>query len=354
MGYRIGGSVVILLGIALFLILQGATNASQIESSLSTVKVLEVTRSDQVQQRNFPAQVVASSSANLATKVGGQVNAIYVKPGDFVKKGATLLEIDPVDYQLGYEQAEANLTLAKATYDRIYASFKKGVSTQSDLDNVKAQLDLAQIALKQARNSLADTKLVAPYDAIVVRVEPEEHEFVSAQTPVVFIQSRESILVEFQVPSDIITSVGDVKNLSPVRVRFDAMPGSVFPATVKEFSIESDTSTRAYDVTLLTPIDTNKNLLLLPGMEATVELQVGRSDTTGSVIVPSHAVFKDGEQVSVWVVNNDHVVRTAVELGALRNDGIEVSKGLDAGDVIVVAGVHQLTDNQMISIWTGE
>ncbi|TCS37691.1 efflux RND transporter periplasmic adaptor subunit [Reinekea marinisedimentorum] len=354
MGYRIGGSVVILIGIALFLVLQGATNASQIQTSLSTVKVLQVTSADQVQQRNFPAKVVASSSANLATKVGGQVKIIYVEPGDLVKKGDTLLEIDPVDYQLGYEQAEANLTLAQATYNRIYASFQKGVSTQSDLDNVKAQLDLAQIALKQARNSLTDTKLIAPYDAIVVRVDPEEHEFVSPQTPLVFIQSREAILVEFQVPSDIIATVGDVNNLPPATVRFDAMPKQSYPATIKEFSIESDASTRAYDVTLQIPLNGANNIRLLPGMEATVELKVDRPESTGSVVVPSHAVFMNGDQASVWVVNEDHVVRTNVELGSLRNNGIEVNAGLNAGDVIVVAGVYQLTDNQMINVWAGE
>lgn len=354
MGYRIGGSVVILLAIALFLVLQGATNASQIEATLSTVKVLEVTSAEQVQQRNFPAKVVAASSANLATKVGGQVNRIYVEPGDLVKKGDTLLEIDPVDYQLGYEQAEANLTLAQATYNRIYASFKKGVSTQSDLDNVKAQLDLAQIALKQARNSLADTKLVAPYDGIVVRVEPEEHEFVSAQSPLVFMQSRESILVEFQVPSDIIATIGDVNSLPPASVRFDAMPNQSFTASVKEFSVESDASTRAYDVTLQVPLTAAKNIRLLPGMEATVELKVDRPEVSGSVIVPGHAVFMSGDQASVWVVNNDHVVRTSVELGALRTNGIEVNTGLKAGDRIVVAGIHQLTDNQMINVWAGE
>lgn len=354
MGYRLGGSVIILLGIATFLILQGASNANQIEESLSAVKVFEVTAEKADLQRNFPAKVVASSSADLATKVGGQVEAINYQPGDFVKKGSVLLEIDPTDFQLTYEQAQANLTLAQATYDRINASFKKGVSTQSDLDNVKAQLDLANISLKQARNSLADTKLLAPYDGIVVRVTPELHEFVGAQEPLVFFQSQEAILVDFQVPSDIVARVKNVNDLPPASVRFDVFPEMSFDAQVKEFSLESDATTRGYDVTLTMPLPTQQGVRILPGMDATVELNVSSGGSEGTVVIPSHAVFLTGESPSVWVVKESQVNRTNVSLGTLRNDGIEINDGLEAGDIIVSAGVHQLTDNQMITVWAGE
>lgn len=348
MSSRLGGGVVVLIAITLFLALQAV---SGIAEASSPVKVAKVVAYNQTQSRHFPAKVVASSAANLATKVGGQVEAIYFQPGDKVKQGEVLLQIDATDYQLGYEQAQANVTLAQATYNRVYSSFKKGASTQADLDNVRSQLDLANIALQQARNNLADTALIAPYDGVIVRVTPEEHEFVAPQSPLIYLQSQEAILVDFQLPSDIIART-DVNELAAITVRFDAFPEHSFVAQVKEFSTESDTTTRAYDVTLTMPLLDDESVNVLPGMDATVELVLGQQSKL-SFVIPNQAVFLQQQQTSVWVLDGDRVTRQTVKLGELRSNGIEVTEGLVAGQQIVVAGVHQLTENQQVTVWAG-
>jgi RND family efflux transporter MFP subunit len=355
MSYRLGGAVGI-LGIVLLVVLQGSLNAAENETVLSPVKAYEVTSAHEALERSFPGKVVASSSANLATKVGGQVKAIYFQPGDLVKKGSVLLEIDPTDYELGYEQAQANLSLAQSTYSRISASHAKGVSTQSDLDNVRANLDLANIGLKQAKNSLADTKLIAPYDGIVVRVMPEQYEFITPTQPLIFFQSQQAILIDFQVPSDIVSRFRSISQVSGslINVRFDALPNVTFEAKLKEFSAESDSATRAYDATLTMPLPAENVVSLLPGMDATVELRLGDVNPSSAVLVPSHAVFLHADQPSVWRIVGDHVERTAVTLGTLRNDGIEVESGLNPGDKIVTAGIHQLTDQQVVTVWKGK
>ena len=350
MSSRLGGGVVVLVAITLFLALQAVSGTAE---ASSPVKVAEVSGKFQVQSRQFPAKVVASSAADLATKVGGQVEAIYFQPGDKVKQGQVLLQIDATDYQLGYEQAQANLTLAQATYNRVYSSFKKGASTQADLDNVRAQLDLANIALQQARNSLADTALVAPYDGVIVRVTPELHEFVAPQSPLIYLQSQQAILVDFQLPSDIIART-NVNELSPITVRFDAFPEQAFVAEVKEFSTESDTTTRGYDVTLTMPLLEDKSINVLPGMDATVELFLDKKSHSSTVMVPNQAVFLQQQQPSVWLLDGDRVVRQVVSLGALSENGIEILEGLSAGQQIVVAGVHQLTENQQVTVWAGK
>jgi len=332
----------------------GPNEVNSVSRTDQPVKVVEVKSNVAQPIRRFPGRVAASETANIASKVPGQVKAVYVEPGDEVKAGVLLLELDDIDYQLNYEQALANYNLAKVSFGRIEESRKKNIATQADYDNAKANFDKANLGLKQATNQLNDTKISAPFDATVVSVNTQQYDFIGAGQPAVYLQSVQNIDVKFQIPSDIVSRITADTSRANVDVIFESLSDKTYPATVKEFRADSDRSTRSFDVTLTLQAPPSGSGLLLPGMDATVQLDLSRISQVRHLTVPSHVVFEEAGKTYVWKVNNNTVARTGVVLGSFIGSDVIVTEGLSAGDRVVAAGIHKLVDGQTVAIWNGE
>jgi RND family efflux transporter MFP subunit len=318
------------------------------------VKVVGVSTNQAEPLRTFPGRVAAADSSNVASKVAGQITQINVQPGDEINMGDVLLELDQTDYQLNLDQAQANFNLAKVSYERQKSSYDKGITTQANFDSAKANYDLARVSLTLAQNQLADTKIRAQFNGLVVRVNPKVNDFIGVGQPLMYLQSNKDLDVKFQVPSDIVARIDRDIDKQVVKVIFDALPTESFAATVKEFSADSDRSTRSFDVTLTLPLPPGDRVNLLPGMDATVLIDLSQIDGATVLTVPSHTVFKQGGKNYVWRLNNKQVQKTEVELGNLLDENIEIKSGVSAGDMIVAAGIHKLTDGQIVSVWREE
>lgn len=318
------------------------------------VKVVEVRSDLKEPVREFPGRIAASESANIASKVAGQVKVIYVQAGDDVEAGDLLLELDATDYQLNLDQAQANYNLAKVSFDRVESSRKRNIATQADYDNAKANLELTQVGLTQAKNQLADTKIKAPFTGSIVRVNPKVYDFVGSAQPLVFMQSTDNIDVKFQVPSDLLMELNEDDVDAQVTVIFDSLPDQAFLAEVREFTADSDRSTRGFDATLTLSKPPQEKGLLLPGMDATVLLDMSVIHDSNTLTVPAGSVFRDAGASYVWKVIDNLVVKTQVSLGEFRSGEVTVTSGLQRGDTIVAAGVAKLSDGQAIAVWSGE
>ncbi len=318
------------------------------------VKVISVRTNVAEPMRRFPGRVAASETANIASKVAGQVKTVYVEAGDEVKTGDTLLELDQTDYQLNYDQALANYTLAKVSFERVDASRQKNIATQADFDSAKANFDKANVGLQQAKNQLSDTRVKAPFAGTVVRVNTQHYDFIGAAQPLVYLQSVDNIDVTFQVPSDLVARLNQDADQAKVDVIFDAISDTPYAATVRKFSADSDRATRSFDVTLTLKAPPQNEGLLLPGMDATVILDLSLLSPQRYMSVPSHVVFEQAGQTYVWTVIDQTVHKTPVTLGTFVGNEVIVLDGLKAGDTVVAAGIHKLTEGQTVAIWSGE
>ena len=143
-----------------------------------------------------------------------------------------------------------------------------------------------------------------------------------------------------------------------LRARFDALPERTFPLTLKEFTIQADSNTNTFPVTATMP--QQKDVALLPGMSATVELEVKDTNTEPeeqSFMIPATALVHEAKSGGkflnyVWRVENGQVRRVNVNAEFPRNNGeIEIhGEELNAGDYIVVAGAHLLRDGQKVRL----
>jgi len=136
-------------------------------------------------------------------------------------------------------------------------------------------------------------------------------------------------------------------------VELDAVPGARYPATVTAIDVAPTTSSRggvAYTVRLALSAGTDETGAAAPaprpGMSAVARLQVRTAQD--AVAVPVAAVFRDQGRDAVWVVDNGRVERRELVLGAQGTDEVQVTEGLEVGEVIVVRGADRVVEGQQI------
>lgn len=326
--------------------------------SVKLVKTFTLAQSESGAYRDFPAVVEASEEATLAFRVSGQLSALEVTSGQLVEKGELIAALDPTDYQIAVDQAQANYDLAKLQFERNKTLLEKQLTSKSGFDELNAQLSVAAAALKSATTNLAYTELHAPFSGQIAQRFVENYESVTAQQAVFSLQKNDVVDIAIQVPEDLFSNV-DKENQYEPEITFDTHPNQQFRARLKEYDTDADAATNTYRVVL--EMDRPDSFNVYPGMSATVRAQLDQimKVKPGGWKIPSAAIFnesKAGEQLSyVFVVNSkNQLEKRLVEIIGINDKGFTVNSGLRAGEVIVAAGVHLLTSGETIRIWQKE
>ena len=305
---------------------------------------------------------------DLSFRVSGPVRSIQVDKGASVRKGQLLATLDPRDYQTQLKQAQAQQAQAQSQYENAKADFKRyenlykqRVIPRSTYDTYKTQMDVALSSLNVAkaaatavRDSLKDTELRAPFDGVIVDRMVESFQDVTAKQTIFILQDISTLEIVFNVPdNDVIwaSRAASAPSAAPltVRAKFDAIPDRSFPLTFKEFVLQADRSTNTFPVTAVMP--QQKDVALLPGMTATVEVEISDSESGEKVFtVPQTAIVTSGDKTYVWRCEDNTVKRVSVRQNNPHNNGfIEISsEKLRDGNMIVVAGAHLLHEGQKV------
>lgn len=308
--------------------------------------------------RKFPAVVEATEDAEMTFKVSGELTELLVRAGDKIEQGQTLARLDQKDYQIAFDQAKANYDLARSQFSRMEAMHGKGLISASDYDQSKAQLHVSKAALDSAKLNLEYTELKAPFSGYVSKLFIDNYENIVAKQPILHLVSLGTIDIAIQVPEEIMSRAKKNLQYSP-QVYFDSHKQKQYKADIKEFDTQSDPATNTYKVVFSLPHPDEFNVL--PGMTATVlvDMNIVLEKPMTPIVLPSHALFSDKDtpdaQSYVWLVGDDmRLKKTSVKTGDFIGDGINILDGLKLGDTVVVAGVHRLTENQLVSFWQQE
>lgn len=301
--------------------------------------------------RVFPATIEASRHTDLAFRVSGQLVALPVNAGDQVKQGQLLAQLDETDFNTVLQDRQARYRLAKVKYEQIKALISKQYASQANLDEAQANLKAATAALDGARDNLRYTRLIAPYDGVVARVDVENFQAVTAQKPVLKLQDSAELDVVFNVPEILLTQIDpqvDARQICGVVV-FDNQPDSRFNACYKKHDSVPDPLTRTYRVVFGMP--ETPRFSVLPGMSASVQLDLKpyllAQNSQAAVMVPLEAVFEYQGQSHVWQVTDQHATRQPVTLFRLVGDQAVIG-GIEPGTAVVSAGVAYIQDGQAV------
>jgi RND family efflux transporter MFP subunit len=249
-----------------------------------------------------------------------------------------------------YERSEAAYRVAREEHHAARQLLEKGTTgREEDIDAKKAEVRGLEARVVEANIQLEDSTLRAPYDGVIARRFVEQGQTIRAKDPVVRFQDVDEIEVAVDVPETVMA--GEIRSADVLKLvaEFSGAPGVQFPVQIKEVAQTADPVTQTFRVRV--GMQAPKDVLLRPGMTATVTVTYRRARVLGSrIIVPISAVFKDatGEQVA-WAIGSDQTVsRRPVKLGEATGGGIEIVEGLEPGDRIAVAGVTRLREGMKV------
>lgn len=306
----------------------------------------------------FPGEVHARYETPLSFRVAGQLTARYVDPGERVKQGQALAQLDPADSarqlasaKAALEAAEHRLVFAIQQRDRDDAQFKQNLISQlqwqQTQDNYASALggrDQAKQQYELAQNQSHYTTLMADHDGVITSRQAEVGQVLAAGQQVFgFAQSGER-----EVYVDVSESrVGDITIGQAATLSLPALPGRSFTARVREIAPAADATSRTYLVKL--SVDHADGSLQL-GMTADVALQ-GSKPAGAAVTIPATALFHQGEHPAVWVVNpGDSTLNLRpVTVARYGERDVLVGEGLKAGERIVMQGVHTVTAGEKVT-----
>jgi RND family efflux transporter MFP subunit len=331
------------------------------EPELRPVRYQPVYATGGTRVRTFSGTAQASIEARLSFKVAGTVQRKLVQVGDKVKAGQLLASLDPRDYELQKQQAEAALNQAQAearnasaNYERVRTLYENKNASLNDLDAARAATESANAAVDAREKQLEMTQLTLDYtelrastDGSIAEVSCDVNENVGAGQSVITLTAGSRVKIQVAVPEILI---GQIREGDRVAVTLDAIPDRTFPARVTEVGVASTGFVTTFPVAVV--LDT-EDPDVRPGMAAEVAFTFASQDTRERFIVPPVAVAEDREGRFVFVVKDAGdgvgvVERRPVTVGELTADGLEVFTGLFEGDLLVTAGVSRLADGQRV------
>ncbi len=294
----------------------------------------------------------AVNGANLSGDVSGIVSAVHFESGADVKQGDLLLELEAADDIAHLEALKATAALAKITYDRDSTLGKTDAVSKEVVDTDKGNFLNAQ-ALVAQQQALVDYKSIkAPFSGRIGIRQVDIGQYLAAGTPIVSLQQLDPIFIDFYLPQQVLAQI---KVGQAISVKVDTFPDRTFEGKISAIDSQVDVATRNIQVQATIQ---NKDYVLLPGMFATVDIDVYAPQKY--VTLPQTAIAFNSYGNIVYLVD-DHgkdaagkqqfVARqTFVSTGETRGDQIAVISGVKEGDLVVTAGQIKLRNGTPVEI----
>ena len=201
------------------------------QESIRPVRVVKV-ESLGAMQKMYTGVVQAEEYSKLAFKVSGPLVEMNVDAGQKVKKGTVIAAVDPLDYNLQFEANKAAYVTSKLQMERNKKLLAMQAISKQDYEIAEANYVKAKSAYETSQNTLADTKLRAPFDGFVEQKYVENYQKVQPGESIIKLVNPDKLEVGFILPE---TNVRLTREKMQVAVEFDTYKGKWFKAEVKEF-----------------------------------------------------------------------------------------------------------------------
>jgi len=321
------------------------------ETPQPTYQSLPVVRRDIVVSALASGSVQPDTTVEVKSKASGEILDLVVETGQAVKRGDLMVRVDPRIPKNSVAQAQADLVVAQARLTNANSQkrradelFKSQSITEQeheqallDYANANAEVIRARVALDNAKDQLDDTNVRAPINGTIIEKQVERGQVISSPTNdvgggTVLLKMADLNLVQVRTLVDE-TDIGKIQPGQRATVTVDAFPNRPFEGTVLKIEPQALTEQNVTMFPVLVRID-NKDGLLRPGMNAEVEVHVGRRNNV--LAVPNAALRTDrdvGSAAQVLGLSPDAVQKTlagqrgsgAADLGGQSSEGSTVT-----------------------------
>lgn len=323
------------------------------KENVKIVKSIELKEQSVSNIKNYNGELKPKEEMKVVTLTGGDIEEIYYKNGDSVKKDEVIAKISNADVEASYYEAEGKLLKAKSTYETEKISYEKykklyekEIISENDYLAVKNRYELAQGELKiaegnfiRAKDSFDRLKIVSKIDGIITDLYVKRYEKVENGKDIVTVIDNSKMEIDVAVSGNDIKNikVGDKANLYIEEI------GEKREGEVSEINLSSDSNSKKYSLRVVVG---NSDGKILKGMYAKLTLNHGKVD---GIFVPTKAIMIKELYSYVAIIRDEKAiiyrVNPIMTLGDLQLIEFPEYK---LGDRIVVEGQYLLNNNDKV------
>lgn len=296
----------------------------------------------------------AAEGIDITPQVSGTVQELFFDSGQSVKKGDKLAQLDTATDMADLKNFQVQLANAEEELGRRQKVFDKGFSAKATLDTARTLRDQIAASIERTEAQIKLKTVVAPWDGQVGIREISVGSFVAPGQKITWLQKTNPVFADFTVTE---ADFAKIKEGEVVRTSFTSFPGEEFKGAVS--TLDSRVSDSSRMITVRATFD-NPDSKLLPGMYADVVVDAGQPEQV--VTVPQTAVTFSLYGDTVYVVvpakkldpnaKGDELAaeRRFVKTGPGRDGRIAITKGLNAGEKVVIAGQNKIDQGSKVIV----
>jgi RND family efflux transporter MFP subunit len=301
------------------------------------VRIRTIEAKPHVASEEVVATVNSKLRSVIESKVSGRIDKMLVNPGQQVKAGELLVELDVREIQAKLDQAIPVREQAEKDLKRFTDLLAKRVITQQEFEAAESKARVARAAVIEAETMLGYAKVTAPFDGIITRKLADVGDLASPGKPLVEMEDPAALRLEAAVPEAIIDRVSLGSKLI-VRIGSKELEG-----VVREISPTADPNSR----TLLVKLDLPATPGLRTGQFGRVAVPVAE---TSVLRVPASAVLRRGQMELLFINNDNKAQLRIVKTGKQIGEEIEIVSGVNPGEQVLIESAANLVDGQPLEV----
>jgi RND family efflux transporter MFP subunit len=314
----------------------------------------------------YPGTVTALNEVEIRPQVSGYITGIFFRDGQHVTKGQKLYTIDEQQYRASYNQAMANLNVAKANQARAQQDAdrynelaqKDAIARQTldhalaDLQSSKMEVAAAEANVNNVQATLGFSVITSPLSGTIGISQVKLGASVApGQSVLNTVSSDSPIAVDFAVDEKQITRFNQLQQ------KKGAASDSTFKIVLPDESVYSLPGTLAFLDRAVDPqtgtirarvVFQNRNGLLKPGLSCTIRVE--NNGNQKKILIPYKAVVEQMGEYFVYVVKDSVVSQAKIQLGTRIDENVIVLNGLQSGMQIASEGVQKLKDGAKVKV----
>ncbi len=283
--------------------------------------------------------LIPLDKTEISPKQDGYVEKVYFKEGQRVNKGMLLIQLSDTAIRAQLK-ADENILQTKAKLNTQYSiALKKGLITGVDAERAKTDYETALSNVVQDKIKLQQTKLYASFSGYIGSDNLSVGDYVSAGQKLATIVDKDHLKIVYTLAEKY---ASQSKLGQTVTVNFSNNRTASGEVTFIAPIIDSDTGT----ITLHANIK-NPNITLTPGEYVSVTQTIGQKQ---SLVVPEESIVASLQGYHVFTLVNNKAQSTTVSIGSNNFGSVEITKGLKAGDIVIVKGIQNIKDGQTVKV----
>lgn len=292
-------------------------------------------------QFNALGTATSNESIYVTSRISSVVTRILFEEGQRVNAGDLLVELDNRDLAAQKATSEAALRKVRSQYERRKTLVEAQVISAAELDELEADVMMAEAELRGAEARLRDSFVRAPFAGTVGLRLISLGDLVGPDTVITTLDDMETMKLEFTIPE---AFLGVLATGMTIQADSSVYPGRRFTGEVTIIDPRIDPATRSVKVIAALP---NRERLVRPGMFLTVALQRSRDNV---LLVPEEALLPRQGRQYLFVVEDGKAIEREVTLGVRAPGLAEIREGLAPGETVIFEGTQKIRSGAPVAV----